>query len=73
MSYASKDSVEVHAQGVRGVHEMRDVAISYYSNRTDGKPPLFGISQFRRRKVVIKLVPEDTSRLFKGAPSIICS
>ena len=56
----------MRAQGVRGVHEMRDAAEEYYNTSSDVKP-LFGITQFRRRRVVIKLVPENTSLLFKGA------
>jgi len=70
LSYASRDNVEVHAQGVGGAHEMRDAALSYYQS-SDTKP-LFGLIQFRRRKVLIKLVPEGTSRLLLGT-SFLCS
>jgi len=64
LTYSSRDSIEVHAQGVRGTQEMRDAALSYY-NAPDARP-LFGLIQFRRRKVLFKLVPESTTRLMKG-------
>lgn len=69
LSYSSRDSVEILAQGVRGAHEMRDAALSYY-NSPDAKP-LFGLIQFRRRKVLIKLVMEGTSRLITGKSQLL--
>jgi hypothetical protein len=31
------------------------------------KSPLYGLVQYRRRKVVLKYVPEGTSRLLQGS------
>lgn len=66
LSYSSRDCVDLLAQGVRGAQEMRDAALSYY-NSPDAKP-LFGLIQFRRRKVLIKLIMEGTTRLMMGEP-----
>jgi hypothetical protein len=68
MHYTSRDTVDVLSQGTKGVTELREAAEKYY-NGTDAettKGPLFGMIDFRRRKVLIKLVPDDTSRLVKG-------
>lgn len=49
--------------------ELRDAAEKYYNGGDEAetkKGPLFGMIDFRRRKVLIKLVPDDTSRLVKG-------
>ena len=57
------------SQGAKGVSELRDAAEKYYNGDGEAdakKGPLFGMIDFRRRKVLIKLVPDDTSRLVKG-------
>lgn len=41
--------------------DIRDAVEQY-----DEKKPLFGYLNFRSRKVVLKIVPEGTSRLFLG-------
>jgi hypothetical protein len=47
---------------------MREVAETHYSDDSGAIPtPLFGMVQFRRRKVLIKLVLEGTSRLIQGS------
>jgi hypothetical protein len=71
LHYTSRDSVEVHAQGSKGLVEMREAADAYYED-TDAGPrsPLYGMIDFRRRKVLLKLVVEGTSRLIQGAPGI---
>ena len=60
------------SQGAKGVSELRDAAEKYYNGGDEAdtkKGPLFGMIDFRRRKVLIKLVPDDTSRLVKGMRS----
>lgn len=57
------------AQGVKGLAEMRDTAEIYYNGTrsTDSPPgPLYGMIDFRRRKILVKLVLEGTSRLVQG-------
>lgn len=57
------------AQGAKGLAEMRDTAENYYDGtRTTSSPtgPLYGMIDFRRRKILIKLVLEGTSRLVQG-------
>jgi hypothetical protein len=66
--YTSRDTVDVLSQGAKGVTELREAAEKYYNGTYTAttKGPLFGMIDFRRRKVLIKLVPDDTSRLVKG-------
>jgi hypothetical protein len=60
------------SQGSKGVAELREAVEQYYNGddvevtTAAAKGPLFGMIDFRRRKVLIKLVPDDTSRLVKG-------
>lgn len=35
-------------------------------NRYEEQSPLFGFIQYRRRKVILKYIPEGTSRLLQG-------
>lgn len=39
-------------------------------NRYEEQSPLYGFIQYRRRKVVLKFVPEGTSRLLQGTIAI---
>ena len=61
LKYASRDTVELLGGGTGGVGEAR-LAIEKYGE----KSPLYGLVQYRRRKVVLKYVPEGTSRLLQG-------
>jgi hypothetical protein len=61
LKYASRDSVVLLARGTGGVAEIR-IAIDGYEE----KSPLYGFLQYRRRKVVLKYVPDGTSRLLQG-------
>lgn len=61
LKYTSRDSVELLARGQRGVLEARD-AITKYNESS----PLYGLIIYRRRKVLIKYVPEGTSRVLLG-------
>lgn len=37
----------------------------------EAKSPLYGMVQYRRRKVILKYVPEGTSRLLQGTSSLL--
>lgn len=63
------------AQGVKGISELREAAELYYNGDEETaivKGPLLGMIDFRRRKVLIKLVTEGTSRLIKGMALYSC-
>jgi hypothetical protein len=64
LKYISRDSVELLARGKNGVHEARN-AIAKYEDQS----PLYGLIIYRRRKVLIKYIPEGTSRLLQGEKS----
>ena len=61
LQYSSRDAVEIYKQGTGGVGELRSELINYTV-----KSPLFGFLLYRRRKVLIKYVPDGTSRLLQG-------
>ena len=61
LKYTSRDSVELLGRGKSGVHEARH-AIATYTEPS----PLYGMIIYRRRKVLIKYLPEGTSRVLKG-------
>ena len=61
LNYTARDEVSLLRAGSGGVVEVRD-AISQY----EAKSPLYGFVQYRRRKVLLKYVPEGTSRLLQG-------
>lgn len=51
-------------KGVGGLVEVKETVDQY-----DEQSPLYGFVQYRRRKVVLKHVPEGTSRLLLGMHS----
>lgn len=57
----SRDTVEVLQKGSGGVNEARTAVESY-----EEKSPLYGLVQYRRRKVILKYVPDGTSRVLQG-------
>lgn len=61
LEYASRDEVNLLQAGTGGVVEVRQ-AIAHYGKQS----PLYGFVQYRRRKVLIKYVPDGTSRLLQG-------
>ena len=61
LKYISRDSVDLLGRGKGGVHEAR-VEISKYQETS----PLYGLIVYRRRKVLIKYIPNGTSRLLQG-------
>ena len=62
LRYTNRDSVELLAKGKGGVHEARNELLKY-----EEKSPLYGLIIYRRRKVLIKFIPDGTSRLLQGA------
>lgn len=61
LRYTNRDSVELLAKGKGGVHEARNELLKY-----EEKSPLYGLIIYRRRKVLIKYIPDGTSRLLQG-------
>ena len=61
LKYISRDEVALLAQGNGGLAEVEEVV-----NRYEEQSPLYGFIQYRRRKVILKYMPEGTSRLLQG-------
>jgi hypothetical protein len=51
----------VLTRGTGGAGEIRAAVAQY-----DDKSPLYGFMLYRRRKVLVKYVPDGTSRLLQG-------
>lgn len=62
IKYISRDEVELLASGTNGTEGMR---LAAYTQPDDS--PLYGFIKFRRRAVLVKYVPDGTSRVVKGA------
>jgi hypothetical protein len=62
LKYASRDEVDILGHGNGGISELRDAVAAY-----DETNPLYGFLKYRRRKVLIKYLPEGCSRLIQGA------
>ncbi|KKY13921.1 putative gpi-anchored cell surface glycoprotein [Diplodia seriata] len=65
LKYASRDAVEIFNFGAGGLSETRAALLEY-----DEKSPLYGFLLFRRRKVLLKYVPEGTSRLLQARVTV---
>ena len=61
IKYISRDEVDLLGRGSGGLSEVND-AVKRYEELS----PLYGFINYRRRKVVLKFVPEGTSRLLQG-------
>ena len=61
LQYSARDEVTLHGKGNGGVAEAQE-AVQGYGEES----PLYGFIHFRRRKVILKYVPEGTSRLLQG-------
>lgn len=61
MQYISRDEVDIYRTGNGGFSEAKE-AIGEYED----KSPLYGLLVYRRKKVLLKYVPEGTSRLLQG-------
>ncbi|KAL6244059.1 hypothetical protein RBB50_008928 [Rhinocladiella similis] len=60
LKYVNRDTVELLQKGIGGIQEVRGVVERY-----EEKSPLYGMVQYRRKKVILKYVPEGTSRLLQ--------
>ncbi|KIW33768.1 uncharacterized protein PV07_00592 [Cladophialophora immunda] len=60
LKYVNRDTIELLSKGTGGVPAVRGVIEQYAE-----KSPLYGLVQYRRKKVVLKYVPEGTSRLLQ--------
>lgn len=65
LKYVSRDTVALLARGTGGVTEIR-ITIDGHEETS----PLYGFLQYRRRKVILKYVPEGISRLIQGTISL---
>jgi len=61
LKYVSRDEVSLLGRGTGGVPDVRTTVEGY-----EDKSPLYGFLQYRRRKVVLKYVPDGISRLLQG-------
>lgn len=61
LKYVTRDTVDLLGQGKGGVSEARKAVEDY-----EEKSPLYGIVQYRRKKFLLKYVPDGTSRLLQG-------
>ncbi|EDU48390.1 conserved hypothetical protein [Pyrenophora tritici-repentis Pt-1C-BFP] len=65
LRYTSRDAVEVLTRGTGGAGEARAAVAQY-----EEKSPLYGLLLYRRRKVLVKYVPEGTSRLLQARVAV---
>lgn len=65
LKYATRNEVELLKHGSGGYVEARE-AVAEYAEPS----PLYGLVMHRRKKILLKYVPEDTSRLLQGASRI---
>ncbi|KAJ6785905.1 hypothetical protein PWT90_05546 [Aphanocladium album] len=65
LKYTSRDEVELLNTGVGGITELRTNIEEY-----DEESPLYGYIKYRRRNVVLKYLPEDSSRLIQARVAV---
>ena len=65
LKYTSRDEVDLLESGSGGLPETRRAIEGY-----EEKSPLYGLVVHRRKKVLLKYVPEGTSRLLQGKRDI---
>ncbi|KAF2162154.1 hypothetical protein M409DRAFT_27537 [Zasmidium cellare ATCC 36951] len=65
LKYTSRDAVELLGRGKNGVSEARNAIIGY----TEASP-LYGLLLYRRRKILIKYIPDGTSRLLQARTTV---
>ena len=61
LNYLTRDEVGLLKAGNGSFVEVRDAIIEYPETS-----PLYGLIQYRRKKVLLKYLPEGTSRLLQG-------
>ena len=66
LKYISRDEVGLLEKGNGGVAEVEEVV-----NCFGEQSPLYGFIHYRRRKVILKYIPEGTSRLLQGESPLL--
>ena len=66
LKYTGRAEVGLLGKGTGGLVEVKDVV-----DRYEEQSPLYGFVQYRRRRVVLKFVPEGTSRLLLGMSRMV--
>lgn len=61
----SRDEVALLDKGIGGLVELQEMV-----NRYEEKSPLYGFIQYRRRKVILKYIPEGTTRLLQARVTV---
>ena len=61
LKYISRDEIDLLGGGSGGLAEVKE-ALEAYKEQS----PVFGLIHFRRKKALLKYVPEGTSRLLQG-------
>ncbi|OAA57231.1 hypothetical protein ISF_07152 [Cordyceps fumosorosea ARSEF 2679] len=65
LKYTSRDEVQLLSTGAGGIAELRTSIEEY-----DEDSPLYGYIKYRRRNVVLKYLPEDSSRLIQARVAV---
>lgn len=65
LTYVSRDEVELLGRGNGGIFEIRNAIAEH-----EDPSPLLGFLRYRRRSVLIKYVPEESSRLIQARVSV---
>ncbi|KAF3908570.1 hypothetical protein ABW21_db0208445 [Orbilia brochopaga] len=65
MKYETRDDIALLGKGASAVKDMRDLI----SEQPDDSP-IYGFIRYRRRNILIKLVPENTSRVLKARSQV---
>lgn len=61
LRYLSRDEVYLFKEGSEGFAQARGAVLEY-----EDKSPLYGLTEYEGKKVLLKYVPEGTSRLLQG-------
>ncbi|KAL8769208.1 MAG: hypothetical protein Q9203_004833, partial [Teloschistes exilis] len=65
LKYETRDEVTLLKRGTGGVVDIRESIVQY-----NEPSPLYGFVHYRRRKVILKYLPEGTSRLLQARVSV---
>ncbi|KAJ2968424.1 hypothetical protein NQ176_g9186 [Zarea fungicola] len=65
LKYASRDEIDILNNGTGGLSELRASLEEY-----DDESPLYGYIKYRRRNVILKYLPEDSSRLIQARVAV---
>ena len=68
LKYATRDEVELFKTGSGSVAEVKDAVGQY-----EDKSPLYGLVLYRRKRVLLKYLPDGTSRLLQGMMGSYCT